>query len=340
MTIHVQRSPASAEQTAIRVVTLEEHFSTSEYLKATRPFTPPEAQASALEARLLDLDDGRIGAMNDGGVDVQVLSLAAAGQESLAPADATAAVRDANDAAFAATQRHPDRFAMFASLALGQPAAAAAELERGVNEMNCRRWLSQRHRRWCVPRRSALRSHLRSRSAAGSPALSAPKPATARSPRCVLRRPARKQRLFPVHRGLGLACRTGDALPETHSCRRVRPLPAVEDHHRTHGREPAVLADPRTRWTAALGHWPRTQCLGLLSRSFRRDHQRLLHRGTAPVRTRGPWRGPRPVLRGLPVPVEHRGAELLKTAALAPADLQRIAAGNAERILRLGRTGG
>jgi predicted TIM-barrel fold metal-dependent hydrolase len=90
-----------------------------------------------LESRLLDLDDMRLQAMDDGGVDLQVLSLAAAGQEALAPSDATALVHDANDVAFAATQRHAGRLAMFASLALKDPEAAAAELERGVTELGC-----------------------------------------------------------------------------------------------------------------------------------------------------------------------------------------------------------
>lgn len=50
----------------------------------------PAQPSETLEARLLDLDDGRLQAMDDGGVDLQILSLAAAGQEALEPADATA----------------------------------------------------------------------------------------------------------------------------------------------------------------------------------------------------------------------------------------------------------
>jgi predicted TIM-barrel fold metal-dependent hydrolase len=137
MALHISRSPAGDEQTPIRVITLEEHFTTLDYLGVTRQFTTPSAASESLEAKLLDLDDGRLHAMDEGGVDLQVLSLAAAGQESLAPADATAAVRDANDAAFAATQRHPERLKMFANLALGKPEAAATELARGVDELNC-----------------------------------------------------------------------------------------------------------------------------------------------------------------------------------------------------------
>jgi uncharacterized protein len=137
MTLTVKPSPASADEITVRVVTLEEHFATSEYLDATEEFMPRVAKSAALRAALIDLDDTRIAAMDAGGVDVQVLSLAAGGQDRLPPDEATALVRDANDTAFAATRRHPDRLRMFASLALGQPQRAADELRRGVQELGC-----------------------------------------------------------------------------------------------------------------------------------------------------------------------------------------------------------
>lgn len=137
MTITVYPSPASTEGVDLRVVTLEEHYTTAEYVAATEQFLPPAAKSAPLQTALLDLDDARIAAMDAGGVDVQVLSLAAGGQHRLAPADATALVRDANDAAYAATRRHPGRLRMFASLALRQPDRAAAELRRGVRELGC-----------------------------------------------------------------------------------------------------------------------------------------------------------------------------------------------------------
>lgn len=137
MTLRVPSSPVGDAHTELRVITLEEHFTTPEFLSATADFTPAAARSSALEALLLDLDDRRLSDMDDGGVDLQILSLAASGQESLESADATALVRDANDAAFSATRRHPGRLAMFASLALRDPDAAAAELERGVSELGC-----------------------------------------------------------------------------------------------------------------------------------------------------------------------------------------------------------
>jgi predicted TIM-barrel fold metal-dependent hydrolase len=108
-----------------RVITLEEHFTTPAFLRATAPFIPAVARSAPLEARLLDLGEARIAAMNEGGVDLQVLSLAATGQDSL----------EANDIAFSATKAYPERLACFASLALRDSASAAKELERGVSKL-------------------------------------------------------------------------------------------------------------------------------------------------------------------------------------------------------------
>lgn len=133
----IQQKPTSGigDPVSFRTVALEEHFTTSEFLRVTRPFLGPFASSPVLEQKLLDLDDGRVEAMDDGGVDLQVLSLAATAQDRLSPEDAAAAVRDANDAAHAACERHPQHFRMFASLALGNPVLAATELERCVQRL-------------------------------------------------------------------------------------------------------------------------------------------------------------------------------------------------------------
>jgi predicted TIM-barrel fold metal-dependent hydrolase len=117
------------------IVTLEEHFTTTAFLKATEPWIPNAARSAALEQKLLDLGAGRIAAMDAGGVDLQVMSLAATEQEKLEAALATSLVRDANDELADAVARHPSRFAGFASLALKDPISAARELERGVQKL-------------------------------------------------------------------------------------------------------------------------------------------------------------------------------------------------------------
>jgi predicted TIM-barrel fold metal-dependent hydrolase len=129
--------PVQQKLVSQRIIALEEHFTTPAFLQATAPFMPAVARSASLEARLLDLGDGRIAAMDQGGVDLQVLSLAATGQDALPASEATALVREANDIAFAATKAYPERFASFASLALRDPAAAAKELERGVRNLHC-----------------------------------------------------------------------------------------------------------------------------------------------------------------------------------------------------------
>lgn len=82
--------------------------------------------------RLEDLGELRLAAMDEQGVDLQVLSLAPPGPGALAPADAVALSRELNDVAADAVARHLDRFRALATLPLADPAEAAAELERAT----------------------------------------------------------------------------------------------------------------------------------------------------------------------------------------------------------------
>jgi predicted TIM-barrel fold metal-dependent hydrolase len=117
----------------MRTITLEEHFVTESFLRATNEnghgFPPQLAQ---MQSKLLDLGAGRIAAMDEAAIDLQVLSLAALGFDELDAATATPLARDINDELAQATRTHPTRFAGFAALALKDPSAAAAELERCV----------------------------------------------------------------------------------------------------------------------------------------------------------------------------------------------------------------
>jgi hypothetical protein len=82
--------------------------------------------------RLRDIGAGRIAAMDEQRVDVQVLSLAPPATQGLDPADAVALSREANDRAAAAVASHPGRLQAMATLPLADPRAAAVELERAV----------------------------------------------------------------------------------------------------------------------------------------------------------------------------------------------------------------
>jgi predicted TIM-barrel fold metal-dependent hydrolase len=117
-------------------ITLEEHFVTESYLKATgaeEASAPPQFQQ--LRSQLLDLGEGRIAAMDEAGIDLQLLSLAALGFDKLDPLTATSVLHDANDELAAAVRTYPTRFGGFATLNLNDPAEAVNELERCVQTL-------------------------------------------------------------------------------------------------------------------------------------------------------------------------------------------------------------
>jgi len=123
----------------MKIITLEEHFKLAETPKAMAKllpgggtglhfpsFDPPDSQ-------LEDLGAGRLQQMDALGIDVQVLS--PPGMQTFPAAEAVALARDANDQLAAAIAAHPDRFAGFATLPTPDPQAAAAEFERAVHQL-------------------------------------------------------------------------------------------------------------------------------------------------------------------------------------------------------------
>jgi predicted TIM-barrel fold metal-dependent hydrolase len=121
----------------MRTITLEEHFVTESLLRATGAYgqqTLP--QMATLQPKLLDLGQGRIAAMDEAGIDLQVVSLAALGFDALDAQTAIPLARDVNDEAAAAVRANPTRLAAFASLALKDPESAAKELERCVQTLH------------------------------------------------------------------------------------------------------------------------------------------------------------------------------------------------------------
>jgi predicted TIM-barrel fold metal-dependent hydrolase len=123
----------------MRLYALEEHMATAAVLEAWRRQDPgltepmmKWALSGDIASALLDLDDGRLAAMDDAGIDTAVLSMTTPGLQNLPAADAVALQGPTNDALAAAVARHPGRLAAFATLATPAPAAAAAELRRAV----------------------------------------------------------------------------------------------------------------------------------------------------------------------------------------------------------------
>ncbi len=121
----------------MRIVTLEEHIFTPEFVEATRnlPSGPPREFRAHMEPPLLDLGEGRLRAMDASGITLQVLSLAGGGLDQLPPADAVTLARGANQQIAAAMRSYPDRFSGFATVALTDVPSAVAELRRAIEEL-------------------------------------------------------------------------------------------------------------------------------------------------------------------------------------------------------------
>jgi len=116
-----------------RVIALEEHYTDAEVTSQLAPadrFGPPPV-IKAME----DVAEQRIKAMDEAGVDVQVLSLSAPSLQKFDPEKAVALAPGVNDRLHAAVRAHPDRLAAFAALPTPDPKGAADELERTVTKL-------------------------------------------------------------------------------------------------------------------------------------------------------------------------------------------------------------
>jgi uncharacterized protein len=129
----------------LRTITLEEHYATAAFMEG--PGKQIKDQAEATQAhpqvaaglvqlldRLCDLADGRIADMDAAAIDMQVLSLTSPGVEQLDTTAAMMLASDANDHLAEAIRRHPSRFAGFATLPTAAPEAAADELEHTIRD--------------------------------------------------------------------------------------------------------------------------------------------------------------------------------------------------------------
>jgi len=117
-----------------RVVAIEEHYATPELLDATGldlSWLPDDPHD-----RLLDTAAGRLADMDAAGIDVQVLSAVGPAVQELPDAVAIPLARKLNTTLHdTVTARHPDRFAAFATLPTGTVEAAVAELEHSVSKL-------------------------------------------------------------------------------------------------------------------------------------------------------------------------------------------------------------
>ncbi len=126
----------------LKIIGLEEHYITPAIAEANAAL-PPELRdpSVALQGdkeianRLLDLGDERIRQMDDMGMDVAVLSVTTPSTQSLAPSEAVPLARAANDVLAGAVSRYPNRLLGFATLPTPDPQASVAELTRCVQEL-------------------------------------------------------------------------------------------------------------------------------------------------------------------------------------------------------------
>jgi uncharacterized protein len=123
----------------MRVITVEEHFATPAFFEGTghemavlaRNSDPRAAKMLPL---LYDVGAGRVALMDAAGIDMQVMSLTSPGVEQLNAAEAIAHSRETNDQLAEAIEKYPQRLGGFAAVPTAAPDKAAQELERRVRE--------------------------------------------------------------------------------------------------------------------------------------------------------------------------------------------------------------
>ena len=126
----------------MRTIGTEEHFVTASVVAAWRQLHSPARDDSSrqypsgeLAERLRDVGASRIAAMDEAGLDIQVISLTSPGLHNLPVDEATRLQVETNDRIAELVSAHPDRFQGFATLATPAPAMAAQELERAVTKL-------------------------------------------------------------------------------------------------------------------------------------------------------------------------------------------------------------
>jgi len=135
------------QRPALPKVAVEEHFnyltagpnaaSDVDLARIVKAMDYDAAWSALVGERLVEFSEHRLTAMDAAGIEVCILSHTVPGVQGIVnPADAVAAAREINDfLAERAIAMHPTRFAGFASVALQDPASAAAELDRCVSRL-------------------------------------------------------------------------------------------------------------------------------------------------------------------------------------------------------------
>lgn len=118
---------------AARIIAIEEAFLYPKLLELYNPHYVK--QLNLISDKLMDVGPGRIKRLDAAGIDMQVLSHVAPGVQTLERDLAIRLAREVNDWLGDILRQYPTRFAAFASLATQSPKAAADELERTVAQL-------------------------------------------------------------------------------------------------------------------------------------------------------------------------------------------------------------
>ena len=126
----------------MRTIGTEEHFVTDEVVAAWHRLdarahedSPGGVPPGEVGERLREVGERRIAAMDEAGLEVQVISLTSPGLHNVPAAEAIGLQAETNDRIAELVKGHPERFQGFATLATRAPGAAARELERAVTEL-------------------------------------------------------------------------------------------------------------------------------------------------------------------------------------------------------------
>jgi predicted TIM-barrel fold metal-dependent hydrolase len=127
-----------------RIVALEEHIGFPDMVNriplAVRQHAGwpsdanPHSPVHEQQQKLAEIGSERLRLMDEAGITIQVLSVSGPGAELLPPDESPAFAHEYNDRLAAAIAQYPDRFFGFAHLPMTNPAAATAELARTVRE--------------------------------------------------------------------------------------------------------------------------------------------------------------------------------------------------------------
>ncbi len=118
----------------MKTIALEEHVGAPKIAAAARAAGKVLVRKTPEQVveKLKDAGEGRLADMDAAGIDLQVLSATGEGLDKLDRETGAILARESNDALAEIVRGRPDRFAAFALLAMQDPEEAACELERCV----------------------------------------------------------------------------------------------------------------------------------------------------------------------------------------------------------------